>query len=210
MFIKNRSRGFGYDPIIASGANACVLHYISNNTQCKDGDLVLFDVGAEYANYNADMTRVVPANGRFSARQRAVYDSVLKVKNMATELLRPGNSIPEYHDAVGKIMEEELLHLGLLDKTDIKNQNPEWPAYKKYFMHGTSHHLGINVHDVASIYKQFEPGMVFTVEPGIYIREESIGIRIEDDVVITDDGCLNLMQNIPIEAEEIEEIMNSN
>lgn len=210
MFIKNRSRGFGYDPIIASGANACVLHYISNNTQCKDGDLVLFDVGAEYANYNADMTRVVPANGRFSARQRAVYDSVLKVKNMATELLRPGNSIPEYHDAVGKIMEEELLHLGLLDKTDIKNQNPEWPAYKKYFMHGTSHHLGINVHDVASIYKKFEPGMVFTVEPGIYIREESIGIRIEDDVVITDDGCLNLMQNIPIEAEEIEEIMNSN
>ena len=207
-FLRNRSRGFAYDPIIASGASACVLHYIDNHQQCKDGDLVLFDVGAEYANYNADMTRCVPVNGKFTQRQKEVYEAVLRVKNEATALLTPGNVIPEYHKAVGDIMEKELLGLGLLDKTDIKNQNPEWPAYKKYFMHGTSHHLGLNVHDVASIYKKFEPGMVFTVEPGIYIREEGLGVRLEDNVVITEGGHTNLMKNIPIEIEEIESIMN--
>lgn len=208
QFLKNKSKGFAYEPIIASGASACVLHYIENNRQCKDGDAILFDVGAEYANYNADMTRILPVNGKFSKRQRAVYDTVLKVKNAATELLVPGNVIPDYHKEVGQIMEGELLGLGLIDKTDVKNQDPDWPAYKKYFMHGTSHHLGINVHDVASIYKKFESGMVFTVEPGIYIPEEGIGIRLEDDVVITQNGVNNLMKNIPIEAEEIEDLMN--
>ncbi|VXD16717.1 aminopeptidase P N-terminal domain-containing protein [Marinoscillum sp. 108] len=208
VFLSNRSRGFAYTPIIAGGANACVLHYIENNQQLKDGDLMLMDVGAEYANYNADMTRTIPVNGRFTKRQRQVYDAVLRVKNQATELLTPGSAIPEYHKAVGALMEVELIELGLIDKTDVKNQNPDWPAYKKYFMHGTSHHLGLDVHDVASIYKKFEPGMVFTVEPGIYIREEGIGIRLEDDILITENGHKNLMRNIPIHAEEIEDLMN--
>ena len=208
-FVRNRSKGFAYEPIMGGGANSCVLHYLENNRELKDGDVLLMDVGAEYANYNADMTRTIPVNGKYSKRQRQVYDAVLRVKNAATELLRPGNRIPEYHAEVGKLMEKELLDLGLIDKTDIKNEDPEWPAFKKYFMHGTSHHIGIDVHDVASIYKVFEPGMVFTVEPGIYIPEENIGVRIEDDVVVTNDGPINLMKNIPIEAEEIEEIMNS-
>ena len=208
-FIRNRSKGFGYEPIVAGGGNACVLHYVENNDKLKEGDLLLMDVGAEYANYNADMTRTIPVSGRFTERQRAVYDAVLRVKDKATEMLVPGNVIPDYHKEVGRVMEGELLGLGLIDKTDIKNQDPDWPAYKKYFMHGTSHHLGLDVHDVASIYKVFEPGMVYTVEPGIYIPDEGIGIRLEDDVVITEDGQHNLMRNIPIQAEEIEEIMNS-
>ena len=166
------------------------------------------DVGAEYANYNADMTRTIPVNGKFSKRQRAVYDAVLRVKNAATAMLVPGNVIPDYHKAVGEVMEKELVDLDLISISDIKNQKAEWPAYKKYFMHGTSHHLGLNVHDVASIYKKFEPGMVFTVEPGIYIREEGIGIRLEDNIVITENGHINLMKNIPIEADEIESLMN--
>ncbi|MDH5608456.1 MAG: M24 family metallopeptidase, partial [Cyclobacteriaceae bacterium] len=209
-FLKNRSRGFAYQPIIAGGANANILHYTENNQQLHDGDLLLMDVAAEYANYNADMTRTIPVNGRFTKRQRQVYDAVLRVKNLATELLVPGSAIPEYHKAVGERMTEELLELGLLDKTDIKNQNPDWPAYKKYFMHGTSHHLGLDVHDVASVYKKFQPGMVFTVEPGIYIRSEGIGIRLEDNILITDKGHKNLMRNIPIHAEEIEDLMNTN
>ena len=207
-FVRNRSKGFAYEPIIGGGGNSCVLHYLDNNQELKDGDVLLMDVGAEYGNYNSDMTRTIPVNGKFTDRQRKVYDAVLRVKNAATELLKPGNRIPEYHSEVGKLMEKELLDLGLIDKTDIKNEDPDWPAYKKYFMHGTSHHIGLDVHDVASIYKVFEPGMVFTVEPGIYIPEENIGIRIEDDIVITENGHLNLMKNIPIEAEEIEEIMN--
>ena len=208
-FIRNRSRGFGYEPIVAGGANACVLHYIDNNQQLQEGDLLLMDIGAEYANYNADMTRTIPVNGRFTKRQRAVYDAVLRVKAAATQMLVPGNSIPAYHKQVGQLMESELLDLGLIDKTDIKNQKADWPAYKKYFMHGTSHHLGLDVHDVGSTYREFEPGMVFTVEPGIYIREEGIGIRLEDDVVITTTGQHNLMANIPLEAEEIESLMNA-
>ncbi|WP_258098804.1 aminopeptidase P family protein [Marinoscillum pacificum] len=207
-FLSNRSKGFAYTPIIAGGFNACVLHYIENNQQLKDGDLMLMDVGAEYANYNADMTRTIPVNGRFTKRQRQVYDAVLRVKNQATDLLKPGSAIPEYHAAVGELMTEELIELGLIDRTDVKNQDPEWPAYKRYFMHGTSHHLGLDVHDVASIYKKFEPGMVFTVEPGIYIREENIGIRLEDNILITKDGHRNLMRNIPIHADEIEDLMN--
>ncbi|MEM6830094.1 MAG: aminopeptidase P family protein [Bacteroidota bacterium] len=206
-FVSNRSDGFAYTPIIGGGKNACVLHYIENNQALQDGDLLLMDVGAAYSNYNADMTRTVPVNGRFSKRQRAVYDAVLRVKDAATALVRPGNAVPEYHKEVGEIMEKELVGLGLIDQTDIKNENPEWPAYKKYFMHGTSHHLGIDVHDVGSIYKKFEEGMVLTVEPGIYIPEEKIGIRLEDNIVITDGEPINLMKNIPIEAEEIEELM---
>lgn len=207
-FTRNRSRGFSFDPIIAGGANSCVLHYIENNQQLKDGDIVLMDIGAEYANYFGDMTRVVPVNGRFSKRQRAVYDAVLRVKQAATQMLVPGNTIPEYHKEVGKVMEGELLDLGLIDKTDIKSQSADWPAYKKYFMHGTSHHLGLDVHDVGSVYKKFEPGMVFTVEPGIYIPAEKIGIRLEDDVVITETGHTNLMEGVPLDPEEIEGLMN--
>jgi Xaa-Pro aminopeptidase len=208
-FIRNRSRGFAYTPIIASGANACVLHYITNNQPCKEGDVLLMDVGAEYGNYNADLTRSIPVSGRFTPRQRAVYDAVLRVQRAATDMLRPGQVIPEYHKEVGKIMESELLGLGLLDQTDIKNQNPELPAYKKYFMHGTSHHLGLDVHDVGNIYKKMEPGMVFTVEPGIYIRKEGLGIRLENNVVITEGPVDDLMKNIPLEAEEIEDLMNN-
>ncbi len=207
-FLINRSRGFAYSPIIASGASACVLHYIDNNQQCKDGDLLLMDVGAEYANYNADMTRTIPVGGRFSTRQLDVYNAVLRVKTKATEILRPGTTITEYHKEVGKIMESELVELGLIDKTDIKNQDPNWPAYKKYFMHGTSHHLGLDVHDVGSFHHEIKAGNVFTVEPGIYIREEGIGIRLEDNILVTEDGHQNLMRNIPIHAEEIEDLMN--
>lgn len=208
-FIRNKSKGFAYTPIIAGGGNACVLHYIENKDQLKAGDILLMDVGAEYANYNADMTRCIPVNGRFTARQKDVYNAVLRVKNEATALLTPGNSIPDYHKEVGNIMTRELLGLGLIDQTDVKNEDPNWPAYKKYFMHGTSHHIGLDVHDVASIYTDFKPGMVFTVEPGIYIPDENLGIRLEDDLVITEDGQHNLMGNIPIEVEEIEDLMNS-
>ncbi len=208
-FVRNRSKGFSYEPIIGGGVNSCVLHYLENNQELKDGDVLLMDVGAEYGKYCADMTRTVPVSGKFTTRQQQVYDAVLRVKNEATAMLTPGNRIPEYHKAVGEFMEKELLDLGLIDQTDIKNQNPDWPAYKKYFMHGTSHHLGIDVHDVASIYKVFEENMVFTVEPGIYIPEEGFGVRLEDNVVVTKDGHLNLMRSIPIEVEEIEDIMNS-
>lgn len=208
-FISNRSRRFAFQPIIASGYNACVLHYIENKDQCRDGDLVLMDIGAEYGNYNADLTRCAPVNGRFSERQKSVYNAVLRVQRAAMEMLTPGNTIPEYHKEVGTIMERELVDLGLLSKTDIKNQDPMRPAYKKYFMHGTSHHLGLDVHDYGYPQMKMKAGMVLTVEPGIYIREENLGIRLENDVVITDNGIVDLMKNIPIETEEIEEIMNS-
>lgn len=208
-FISNQSRRFAFQPIIASGFNACVLHYIENKSQCKDGELVLMDIGAEYGNYNADLTRCVPVNGRFSDRQKSIYNAVLRVQREAMAMLSPGNTIPEYHKEVGKIMEKELVGLGLLSNTDIKKQNPDQPAYKKYFMHGTSHHLGLDVHDYGYPQMKMKAGMVFTVEPGIYIREENIGIRLENDVVIKEDGVIDLMKNIPIETEEIEEFMNS-
>ena len=207
-FIRNRSKGFAYEPIIASGANACVLHYIENNQPCKDGDLLLLDVGAEYGNYNADMTRTIPVNGKFSARQRAVYDAVLRVQREAMNMLRPGITIQEYHKEIGLVMQGELIGLGLLDQTDIKNQDPKWPAYKKYFMHGTSHHLGLDVHDVGTMHHPITAGMVFTVEPGIYIPAEGLGIRLENNIVIEENGYFDLMRNIPIEAQEIEELMN--
>jgi Xaa-Pro aminopeptidase len=208
-FLRNRSKGFAYTPIIASGYSACVLHYIENNKECKDGDMLLLDVGAEYANYSSDMTRTIPVNGRFSDRQKAVYDAVLRVKNEATKMLTPGTLWGEYHKEVGKIMTSELLDLGLLSKVDIQNEDANWPAYKKYFMHGTSHHLGLDTHDYGPLKTPMKAGMVFTVEPGIYIPEENMGIRIEDDVVVQKTGVpFNLMRNIPIETEEIEDLMN--
>ena len=210
-FLRNRSKGFAYTPIIASGYNACVLHYIENNQECKDGDLLLMDVAAEYANYSSDMTRTIPVNGRFTARQKAVYQAVLNVKNQATKLLVPGTMWDAYHVEVGKLMTSELLGLGLIDKVDVQNEDPKWPAYKKYFMHGTSHHMGLDTHDFGALKSPMQANMVFTVEPGIYIPEENMGIRLEDDVVIQAKGSpVNLMQNIPIEIDEIEALMNSN
>ena len=207
-FVRNRSRGFAYTPIIASGKNANVLHYIQNNQQCKAGDLLLMDVGAEYANYSSDMTRTIPVSGKFTTRQKEVYNAVLQVKNEATKMLTPGTLWKQYHVEVGKIMTAELLKLKLLDKADIQNENPEWPAYKKYFMHGTSHHIGLDTHDYGLLHEPMQAQMVFTVEPGIYIPEEGFGIRLEDDVVIQANGApKNLMKNIPIEAEEIESLM---
>jgi Xaa-Pro aminopeptidase len=209
-FLRNRSKGFAYTPIVASGNNANVLHYIENNQPCNDGDLILLDVGAEYANYSSDMTRTIPVNGKFTKRQRAVYDAVNRVKNDATKLLVPGTDWADYHIEVGKLMTSELLGLGLIDKVDVQNEDPNWPAYKKYFMHGTSHHMGLDTHDYGLLWEPMKANMVFTVEPGIYIPEEGFGIRLEDDVVVQEHGePFNLMRNIPIEAEEIEDLMNS-
>ena len=209
-FLRNRSKGFAYTPIVASGKNACVLHYIENNQQCQDGDVILLDVGAEYANYSSDLTRCIPVNGRFTARQKAVYNAVLHVKNEATKLLVPGTIMAEYHKQVGHLMEEQLVNLGLISLDDIKNQDPAWPAYKKYFMHGTSHFLGLDTHDVGLWHEPIAANMVFTVEPGIYIPTEGLGIRLEDDVVVQASGApFNLMANIPIEADEIEALMNA-
>lgn len=209
-FLNNRSKGFAYTPIIASGNNANVLHYIENNQQCKAGDLILIDAGAEYANYSSDMTRTIPVSGKYSDRQKQVYNAVNRVKNEATKLLVPGALWEQYHSEVGKLMTSELLGLGLLDKADVQNENPDWPAYKKYFMHGTSHHIGLDTHDYGLLHEPMKANQVFTVEPGIYIPDEGFGIRLEDDVVIQDSGePFNLMRNIPIAVEEIEEIMNS-
>ena len=209
-FVKNRSKGFAYQPIIASGKNANVLHYTDNNQECKAGDLVLLDVAAEYGNYSADLTRTIPVSGRFTARQKAVYNAVLRVKNESTKLLVPGTLWKDFHVEVGKIMSSELIGLGLLDKADIQNQSHEKPAYKKYFMHGTAHHLGLNTHDYGLLHLPMEPQMVFTVEPGIYLPKEGFGIRLEDDVVIQKSGePHNLMGNIPIDIEEIENLMNA-
>lgn len=208
-FLRNRSKGFAYQPIIASGANACVLHYVQNDRECKDGDVLLLDVAAEYANYGSDLSRSIPVNGRFTKRQRDVYDAVLRVFKAAKGMLVTGNIWDEYHLEVGKIMESELIGLGLINKEDIAKQDPEWPAYKKYFPHGTSHFLGLDIHDVGNKYRRFEPGMVFTCEPGIYIKEEGLGIRLENNILITVDGNTDLMAHIPIEAEEIEDLMNN-
>ena len=206
-FVRNRSRGFAYTPIIASGANACVLHYINNNQTCKNGDVILMDFGAEYANYASDMTRCIPVNGKFTPRQKEVYNAVLRVMKDASTMLVPGNYLNEYHIEVGKLMERELLGLGLISQEDINNQKQEWPAYKKYFMHGTSHYLGLDVHDVGSWTEPIEAGMVFTCEPGIYIPEENLGIRLENNILVTENGPDDLMKNIPLEADEIEALM---
>ncbi|MBE7176202.1 MAG: aminopeptidase P N-terminal domain-containing protein [Mucilaginibacter polytrichastri] len=208
-FIRQRATGHAYMPIIASGKNAIVLHYNENNQPCRDGDLVLMDFGAEYANYNADMTRTIPVNGRFTARQKAVYTSVLTVLRESVKLLRPGTLWNAYHEEVGKIMTAELISLGLLKQHEVDRQDPAMPLYKKYFMHGNSHHLGLDVHDFAGRYTPFAAGNVLTVEPGIYIPEEGFGIRLENNVLITESGQTDLMADIPIEPEEIETIMNS-
>jgi Xaa-Pro aminopeptidase len=207
-FIRNRSRGHAYQPIIASGLNACTLHYTDNNRICKEGELVLMDVAAEYANYASDMTRTIPVSGKFTKRQKEVYSAVLRVMKAAIKMLVPGNNLTDYHKEVGKIMEQELIGLKLLDPADVLAQEKSSPLYKKYFMHGTSHALGLDVHDVFNKNDEFKAGMVFTCEPGIYIREESLGIRLENDILITDKGPVDLMKNIPIEIEEIEQLMN--
>lgn len=206
-FLRNRATGPAYGSIIASGRNACVLHYVQNNMQCADGDVILMDFGSEYGNYSSDLTRCLPVNGKFTPRQKDVYNAVLRVMKAATEMLKPGTIIEEYHKEVGKIMEAELLGLKLITKEDIAAQDPAWPAYKKYFMHGTSHYLGLDTHDVGSRYKPMKPGMVFTVEPGIYILEEKLGIRIENNILITENGNEDLMRTIPREVEEIEALM---
>ncbi len=209
-FVKRRSRGFAYSPIIGSGSNACVLHYLENNKQCISGDLVLIDVGAEYANYACDVTRCFPVNGKFTDRQREVYESVLRVEKASIELLKPGAVLSDYHKRVGDIMTKELINLNLLSQEEVDNQNPSWPAYKKYFMHGTSHYLGLDVHDYGLWDgSPMEAGMVFTCEPGIYIPEEGIGIRIEDDILITSNGYINLTKEIPKEVSEIEAAMKT-
>lgn len=206
-FIRKRANGHAYNPIIASGPSACVLHYNENNRVCKAGDVILMDFGSEYANYAADLTRCVPVSGEFSQRQRDVYNAVLRVMKGATKMLVPGNTIEKYHVEVGLMMEKELLDLGLITKTDVKNQNPELPAYKKYFMHGTSHFLGLDVHDIGNRYEPMQPGMVFTCEPGIYIPEEGLGIRLENDILVTSKDPVDLMASIPLEIEDIEELM---
>jgi len=208
-FLKQRATGHAYTPIIASGKNAIVLHYIDNNQVCNDGDVILFDFGAEYANYNADMSRSIPVSGRFTKRQRDVYNAVLKVMREATKLIVAGAIWNNYHDEVGKIITSELIGLGLLNKHDVEKQDPKMPAYKKYFMHGTSHHLGLDVHDFASRYKPFEVGNILTCEPGIYIPQENLGIRLENNILITKGGNIDLMADIPIDGDEIESIMNS-
>ena len=208
-FTRNGSKGHAYEPIIASGADSCVLHYVKNDKTCKDGDILLFDFGAEYANYASDLSRTIPVNGKYTERQKQVYNADLKVMREALKLLQPGITLNEYQKEVGKVMEAELINIGLLDKTDVKNQDPKKPLYKKYFMHGTSHFLGIDVHDIGDRYKPLQAGMVLTCEPGIYIREEGIGVRIENDVVVTDNGVIDLMKDIPIEADEIESLMNA-
>ena len=209
-FLKNRSRKFAYQPIIASGKNSNILHYIENNKQCNEGEVILLDVGAEYANYGSDMTRTIPVSGRFSEKQKSVYNSVLHVKNEATKLLKPGILWKEHYNEVGKIMTSELLKLGLLRKSDVQNQTKENPAFKKYFTHGVSHNLGLDVHDYGDLDIPITKNMVFTVEPGIYIQKENFGIRLEDDVVVQQNGDpINLMESIPIEIEEIEFLMNS-
>ncbi|HUM45617.1 MAG TPA: aminopeptidase P family protein [Chitinophagales bacterium] len=206
-FLRNRSGGHAYTPIIASGKNACVLHYIDNNQTCKRGDLLLLDFGADYGNYAADLTRTIPVSGKFNPRQKEVYNAVLRVQRQSIALLRPGTIINEYHKEVGKMMEQELIDLGLLKKAAVKKQDPDKPLYKKYFMHGTSHHLGLDVHDLGTRFAPILPGMVFTCEPGIYIPEESIGIRIENDILVTDGTPIDLMSMIPSEVKDIEAMM---
>jgi len=208
-FIRNRSRGPAFQTIVASGADSCTLHYVKNDKQCRDGDLVLIDFGAEYANYAADLTRTVPVNGKFSKRQKDVYNAVLKVQKAAIKLLKPGKTIDDFSREVGKVMEAELIRLKLLKVAEVRKQSADQPLYKKYFPHGTSHHLGLDVHDYGNRYRKFEPGMVFTCEPGIYINDEGIGVRIENDILITKEGPVDLTWGVPREADEIEALMRS-
>lgn len=208
-FLRQRASGHAYEPILGSGKSACVLHYIDNDKECKDGDLILMDFGARYANYAADLTRTIPVNGRFSNRQKSIYEAVLRVHKAAVQMLRPGTLLEPYHKEVGKLMEDELIQLGVLDKEKVAKQDADKPLYKKYMPHGISHHLGLDVHDVGDRFKEMQPGMIFTVEPGLYFPDEGIGVRIENDILVTDGDPKDLMADIPFEVEEIEEIMNS-
>lgn len=206
-FVRQGSRGFAYTPIIGRGGNACVLHYIENADICADGDMLLLDVAAEYGNWNADLTRTIPVNGKFSPRQRQVYEAVLRVLRYCETILRPGLKPSEYQKLVLGYMEEQLIGLGLITAADATAQNKDKPLVKKYFPHGTSHHLGLDVHDVNIDDTPFAVGNVFTIEPGIYIREENLGVRIEDDYVIGEHANTNLLAGVPIEIDEIEAIM---
>lgn len=208
-FLMNRSRGHAFHPIMASGASACVMHYITNNNICKDGEVILLDFGAEYANYNADVTRCLPVNGKFTPRQREVYQAVLRIMRISRNMIIKGNTMDKLRKDVGKVVESELIDLGLLNRHDVDRQDPDAPLYRKYFPHGISHHLGLDVHDIGNRYETFKPGMVFTCEPGIYIPEEKLGIRLENDILITQKGNIDLMEDIPLEIDEIEELMNS-
>jgi Xaa-Pro aminopeptidase len=207
-FTVNRADSHGYHPIIAGGKNACTLHYNDNNDKLNDGDLLLLDFGAEYANYSADLSRTVPVSGKFSDRQRACYEAVLRVFKAAIPLYVPGNTIAKINESVWMMMEKEMIDLGLFSAEDVRNQNPDAPIYKKFLMHGVAHHIGLDVHDVGSKFTPLAPGMVLTCEPGLYIREEKIGIRIENDILVTANGPVDLMKDIPVEADEIEALMN--
>lgn len=207
-FAVNRAQGHAYRPIIASGKNACVLHYTDNKDVCRDGELLLMDFGAEYLNYAADLTRTIPVSGKFTNWQRECYESVLRVQKEAVKMFIPGNTIEKLNKDVNSLMESEMVKLGLLTKEDIEKQDKDKPLYLKYFMHGTSHFLGLDVHDVGSKYEPFRPGMVFTCEPGLYIREQNMGIRLENNIVVTEKGPEDLTREIPIEPDEIEKLMN--
>ena len=206
-FLSQRATGPAYGSIIASGDRARTLHYISNNEECKDGELILMDFGAEYGGYCADLTRTVPVNGKFTRRQRTVYNACLHLHDYAKSILKPGISIVDYTEKVGEEATQQFLKIGLLRKSDVKNEDPENRAYRKYLYHGISHHLGVDVHDLGTRTEPIKAGMVFTVEPGIYIEEEQMGIRIENNLWITRNGSKDLMKNIPITAEEIEALM---
>jgi Xaa-Pro aminopeptidase len=208
-FMRNGSKGPAFETIVASGIDSCTLHYIKNDKRCKEGDLVLIDFGAVHANYASDVTRTVPVNGRFSKRQKEVYRAVLKIQKAAIQMLRPRTTLEECQKEVAQLVEAELIHLGVLKRAEVKKQPKDSPLYKKFFPHGTSHHLGLDVHDYGDKYRKLEPGMVLTCEPGIYIRDEAIGVRIEDDILITKKGPVNLTETIPREVEEIEALMNT-
>ncbi|MCD4665134.1 MAG: Xaa-Pro dipeptidase, partial [Bacteroidales bacterium] len=206
-YLKNGARGHAYQPIVASGKNALVLHYIENKDECKNGELLLMDFGAEYGNYAADCSRTIPVNGKFTDRQKDCYEAVLRVQKKAIKLYTPGNTIDKVNKEVWTMMEKEMIDLGLFTKNDVKNQDKEKPLYTKYLMHGVAHFIGLDVHDVGGKYQEFKKGMVLTCEPGLYIKEEGIGIRIENNIIV-DDKPVDLMAGIPSEIEEIEKMMN--
>jgi Xaa-Pro aminopeptidase len=206
-FMRKGARGHAFMPIIASGKNACALHYNTNDSVCMNGDMILMDFGVCYANYNSDTTRCFPVNGKFSERQKEVYNAVLHCLKEGAKLLKPGVLSAEYEKEMATLVEAQLIKLGLLNADEVKNQDPEKPLYKKYFMHGTAHHIGLDVHDVGLYTRPFEAGMVLTCEPGIYIPEEGIGCRLENDILLTNTGNINLTAAMPIEIEEIEAIM---
>jgi Xaa-Pro aminopeptidase len=208
-FLSQRATGPAYSSIVASGDNARTLHYVSNNGTCKDGDLILMDFGAEYGYYNADLTRTVPVNGKFSKRQKEVYNACLHLHNYAKSILKPGISVVNYTEKVGEEATKQFIKIGLLDKSAVKNEDKENRAYRKYLYHGISHHLGLDVHDLGTRTEPVKAGMLFTIEPGIYIEEEQMGIRLENNFWITRNGSVDLMKNIPITVDEIERLMKS-